>query len=203
MSTRQTILIACFPFFFFSLSVQVLSQDEEEKYSVEGILWNNSGDTIHQKLLYINQFSFQFNITVIDSNDAPVMFYSPKDLAGFKFAIDSDYIEYISMNNPEDLGRLFLRVVYRGKYTLYQFLEQNFKSSMLTYRVSYYLWDDKWLYPPLTYEFEVESLLYHFSDCPELEYKIKSHAYGLSAIKQILKEYEACKLTDTYEFFYE
>jgi hypothetical protein len=68
---------------------------------------------------------------------------------------------------------------------------------------SYYLWEKEWLPPPLSLRYETESLLHHFSDCPELEYKIKTGTYGISHIEMILKEYEACELTDEYEFFYE
>jgi hypothetical protein len=179
------------------------SQEDDDLLLVEGKLWTATGDTIHGELLYINQFNYQFNVTIIDTANKSSQVYSPKDLAGFIYYIDNEGYEFLSMSNPSDIGRLFLRVLYRGKFTLFQLLELNQSSPALSYKVYYYLWDKDWLYPPLTQQYEEESLLKQFSDCPELEFKIKSGAYGLSQIRQIITEYEKCKLTDTYEYFFE
>ncbi len=94
-------------------------------------------------------------------------------------------------------------MLYEGDYTVYQFLELNQKSSVLSFIASYYLWQGKWLEPAISHQHEKESLLHHFSDCPELEYKIKTDEYGLNEIKAIIEEYVNCDLTDDYEFFYE
>ena len=93
--------------------------------------------------------------------------------------------------------------MYQGEYTLYQYLEINYKSTVLSFLVSYYLWNKEWLLPPITQQYETESLLYHFCRCPELEFKIKSGIYGLPEIRDILTEYEKCELTDKYEYFFE
>jgi hypothetical protein len=198
-------IIKCFliPALLLTLTCKTTAQDENDFMQVNGILWKTSGDTIYGNIQYINQFYFQFSVTLVDSAGTPTQSFSPGDLEGFIYYIENDTVEYISINNPTDLGRLFLRLMYRGKLLMYQFLELDMKSSELTYKVSYYLWDKKWLYPPISIEYETESLLYHFSDCPELEYKIKSGTYRLSQIRAILHEYEHCKKTDTYEYFFE
>jgi hypothetical protein len=181
----------------------LMSQEDGESFLVDCKLWTKEGDTIVGKLLYINQYNLQFNVALTNQNKSPFQYFSPKDISGFVYTSDNEQIEFNSVVNPVDLGRVFLRVLYRGKYTLYQFLEINKKSTVLSFQVSYYLWQNEWLKPPITYLNEKESLLYHFADCPELEYKIKSGTYRLSQIKTIIEEYERCNLTDTYEFFYE
>jgi hypothetical protein len=182
---------------------ELSAQDSDKPVLVDGQIFTLAGDTIEGKLLYINQYNFQFSITLTDTSGNLISYYSPKDITGFSYNLHEDQVEFISMSNPSDLGKVFLRLLYKGKYTVYQFLEINHKSSYLTFRTFYYLWDKQWLEPPITFEFETESLLYHFSDCPELDYKIKTGAYGFSNLSLILNEYESCHLTDEYEFFYE
>ena len=167
------------------------AQEDEQPLMVDVKYWKNSADTSAGKALYINQYNYQFNLTICDTSGQPISYYSPKDLDGFIYYAGNQKYEYKSMLNPIDMGKLFLQVVYQGNYTLYQLLDVNYKSSVLSFLVSYYLWDDK------------ESLLYHFSKCPELEFKIKTGQYGLPQIKDILYEFEHCDLTDDYEFFYE
>lgn len=179
------------------------AQIDENALLVDVKLWNENKDTVYGKALYINQYNFQFNLTIVDTSGQPLAYYSPKDLAGFIYYTGNEKIEFNSMQNPVDMGRLFLRVVYRGKYTLYQLLDIDYKTTVLTFLVSYYLWDDTWLLPPITKRFEKESLRYHFSKCPELDYKIKTGQYGLPNIKTIISKFEECDLTDDYEFFYE
>jgi hypothetical protein len=203
MSNSHSIAGLCFLLSFLLLSQKAVSQEESISMQVNAKLWNASGDTIYGKLQYINEFNLQFNVTLVDSAGHPLQLYSPKDLDGFIYYLDNDSVEYTSMDNPTDLGRLFLRLLYNGKLKMYQFLEINLRSSYLSYNVSYYLWDNEWLYPPITMKFEKESLLFHFSNCPDLKYKINSGIYHLSNIREILSEYEHCELTDKYEYFYE
>ena len=179
------------------------SQSEDHALLVDVKYWKSKGDTAFGKAMYINQYNFQFNLTICDTSGQPLAYYSPKDLEGFLYTTGDETIEYTSVQNPVDMGRLFLRVVYRGRYTLYQLLDINYRTSVLSFLVSYYLWDNKWVLPPITSSFETESLLYHFSSCPELEYKIKTSQYGLPHIKEIIDEFEHCDLTDRYEFFFE
>jgi len=179
------------------------AQIEDRALLADVKFWKNDGDTSFGKALYINQYNFQFNLTICDTSGQPLAYYSPKDLEGFIYYAGNEKVEFNSVQNPVDMGRLFLRVVYRGKYTLYQLLDINYKTTVLSFLVSYYLWDNKWIQPPITSNFEVESLLYHFSSCPELEYKIKTGQYRLPHIKAIIEEFEHCDLTDKYEFFYE
>ena len=179
------------------------AQEDELPIMVDVKYWQNAGDTNTGKALYINQYSYQFNLTICDTSGQPLSYYSPKDLEGFIYYVGNQKYEYKSMLNPVDMGKLFLQVVYKGDYILYQLLDVNYKSTVLSFLVSYYLWDDKWIFPPITTKYERESLLYHFSKCPELEFKIKTGEYGLSQIKEILYEFEHCNLTDEYEFFYE
>ncbi len=179
------------------------AQIDDHALLVDVKYWEDDNDTVFGKALYINQYNFQFNLTICDTSGQPLYYHSPKDLTGFIYYAGSQKYEYFSMLNPVDMGRLFLQVVYQGNYTLFQLLDINYKSTVLSFLVSYYLWDDKWIYPPITSKFERESLLYHFSMCPELEYKIKTGQYGLSQIKNIITEFEQCELTDEYEYFYE
>ncbi len=203
LSKRNYIWLFLFVIILILPHEDIRSQENGELTVVDSKLWTKEGDTIKGKILYINQYNLQFNVTLTDQNKSPFRFYSPRDIAGFVYTIDSEQIEFNSVVNPVDLGWVFLRVIYRGSKTLYQFLEINSKSSVLSFQVSYYLWDNEWLMPPITYPQEKESLLSHFADCPELEFKIKSGTYGLSQIKTLIEEYESCTLTDTYEYFYE
>lgn len=180
-----------------------MAQSEEPAFLVDIKYWNNDGDTNYGKALYLNQYNIQFNLTLTDTSGHSLAYFSPKDLGGFIYNTGDQEIEFNSMPNPVDLGRMFLRVVYRGNFTLYQLLDINYRSTVLSFLVSYYLWDNEWIYPPVSSKFEKESLLYHFSSCPELEFKIKTGQYGLSQIREIITEFEHCKLTDEYEFFYE
>ena len=203
MSNKYTILLPAWYFLlFFSCSV-CRAQIEDRALLVDVKFWKGAGDTLFGKALYINQYNFQFNLTVCDTSGQPLAYYSPKDLAGFTYQTGDDNVEFTSMLNPVDMGRLFLRVVYRGKYTLYQLLDINYKTTVLSFLASYYLWDNEWILPAITIRYEKESLLQHFSACPELEYKIKTGQYGLPQTKTIIEEFEHCNLTDTYEFFYE
>lgn len=179
------------------------AQEKKDFILVDSKLWNSNGDTIEGKLVYINQYNFQFNLTMADTSGNTIKHYSPKDLAGFYYKLDDQVVEYESMLNPVDIGRVFLRVLYRGKHSVYQFLDINYKSTVLSYLTFYYLWENGWLDPPISIQNQKEALLHHFSDCPELEYKIKTLDYDLSDIRQILQEYQNCELTDDYEFFYE
>jgi hypothetical protein len=178
-------------------------QENQRNLLLEAKLWNQQGDTTRCTIIYINQYDLQFKVSCIDTINNEVKYYGPKDLAGFSYIMSDDRVEFQSMPNPEDLGRKFLRIVYRGDITLYQHLEINYKTRYLSYLVSYFLWNGEWMLPPITQAFEKESLLYHFSDCPELEYKIKTGEYGIIQIREIVSEYESCELTDEYEFFYE
>ena len=179
------------------------AQEKDDVILVDSKLWDQKGDTIEGKLIYINQYNFQFNIMLADTGGNVIKHYSPKDLAGFSYRLNDQDIEYESMLNPVDIGRIFLRILYRGDYSVYQFLDINYKSTVLSYLSYYYLWNKEWLEPPIHSQNETEALLYHFSDCPELEYKIKTHEYELTDIKKIITEYQDCKLTDDYEFLYE
>lgn len=181
----------------------LLAQEDKDYILVKCKLWDQDGDTIEGNLIYINQYNFQFNLTLADTSGKPIKYYSPKELAGFYYKLEDQIVEYESMLNPVDMGRVFLRVLFRGYYTVYQFLDINYKSSVLSYLTYYYLWDNEWLDPPISGQNEIPALLHHFSDCPELEYKIKNKEYDLSNIRQILEEYQDCQLTDEYEYFYE
>jgi hypothetical protein len=181
----------------------VAAQNATKTFLADAKVWKGPGDTIRNMLIYINQYNCQFNISLTDTITGTTTLYSPKDIQGFSYIIQDETVEYTSMPNPTDLGKIFLRVLYRGTYTLYQFLEINYNTPALSFDVYYFLWKDEWINPPLTQKFERESLLSHFSDCPELEYKIKTGEYGLSKIRNIMTEYEDCKLTDEYEFFFE
>lgn len=180
-----------------------MAQDNKDYILVDSELLTGNGDTVKGKLIYINQYNFQFNLTLADTSGNVIKHYSPKDIEGFRYWLDDKMVEYESMLNPVDIGRVFLRVLYRGHYSVYQFLDINYKSSVLSYLTFYYLWDGDWIDPPITNQNETTALLHHFSDCPELEFKIKTHHYDLSDIRQILIEYQNCTLTDEYEFFYE
>ena len=179
------------------------SQIEDKPLLVDVTYWKDNGDSSKGEALYINQYNLQFNLTICDTSGQPLAYYSPKDLEGFVYYPGNEKIVFISVLNPVDMGRVFLRKVYSGHYTLYQFLDINYGNTVLSFTVSYYLWDKEWKLPPITAKYEKESLLYHFSKCPELEYKIKTGQYGLQNIKTIITEFEKCELTDEYEFFYE
>ncbi|MBN1953194.1 MAG: hypothetical protein JW801_18460 [Bacteroidales bacterium] len=190
--------------FLFLLFLPLPAQDEARKdFIVEAKIRTSQGDTLNCNILYINQYNLQFSLTETDTSGNYIRHYSPRDLSGFTYSISEEINEFTSMTNPDDMGRIFLRKVYEGKYTIYQYLEIDRASSVLSFLASYYIWDDKWLKPAITKQFELESLLYHFSDCQELEYKIKTGEYGLGNIVEILQEYENCELTDEYEYFYE
>jgi len=178
-------------------------QNNEFPLMVDVKFWKTEGDTLAAKALYINQYNFQFGFNTCDSSGNSLTYYTPKDLAGFFYKTGDEIVEFNSLENPEDMGRLFLRVLHRGRLILYQFLEINHAAPTLTYQAAYYLWNNGWLDPPITQKFEKESLMSHFSECPELEYKIKTGVYGLPQIRNIITEFESCLLTDTYEFFYE
>jgi hypothetical protein len=178
-------------------------QDGIESTIIDVEYWSPEGDTATAKAIYVNQYNYQFNIIICDTAGVPLSVLAPKDLAGFRYTSGNEIIEFTSLQNPEDMGRLFLRLVYHGKLSLYQLLSMNYSSTIISFNVSYYLWNNKWLVPPLTLQYEREALLKHFAGCPELEFKIKTGRYGLSNIRDIITEYEKCSLTDTYEFFYE
>jgi len=199
----KLVSIILFTLLIFLVTFVTHAQDGDESIIVEVKYWSPQGDTTSGKAIYVNQYNYQLGFTVCDSAGKPMNYYTPKDLGGFVYVTGDEKIEFNSLDNPVDMGRLFLRVVYRGRFVLYQFLEVNYSAATLTFQTSYYLWNGKWLDPPITQKFEKEALLYHFSDCPELEYKIKTGEYGLSKIRNIITEFEGCQLTDTYEFFYE
>ncbi|MBN1597660.1 MAG: hypothetical protein JW894_05160 [Bacteroidales bacterium] len=185
----------------YNSTIICLQTDDEYIYDFE--LWLNEGDTIKTKAFYINQFNLQFCVTTVDTAGNEKETFTPKDLKGFKYNNQASEVEFHSMENPNDMGRLFLRIVYKGEYSLYQFLEINLHSTVLSFTALYYLWNNGWLRPPISKTFEKESLLEHFSDCPELEYKIKKGQYGYSNLNEIMSEYENCELTDEYEFILE
>ena len=70
----------------------------------------------------------------------------------------------------------------------------------MNYKVEYFLWKNGWQLPAITYDDEVGSLLAHFSNCFQLQYKIKSHEYGIAQFRKILAEYENCELINKYDF---
>jgi hypothetical protein len=203
MLNRSPIICLIVPAILMIFFLPGRAQEKERGIILEAKLWTQQGDTTQCTILYINQYNLQFKLTCVDTSSQEVIYYSPKDLEGFSYIMSDEEVEFRSMPNPEDLGRIFLRVAYRGKVTLYQYLEINYRTRYLSFLVSYYIWDKAWKLPAITQAFEMESLLYHFSDCPELEYKIKTREYGLIQIREIISEYEACELTDDYEFFFE
>ncbi len=188
----------------FPSQYSVMAQEKDKPLLVDGKLWDLNGDTIEGKIIYINQYNFQFNLTLADTSGKPIKNYSPKELTGFCYFLDDNVeVAYESMTNPTDIGKVFLRVLYKGDRSVYQFLDINYRSTSLSYLTFYYLWDREWLDPPFSAQNQTAALLHHFSNCPELEYKIKTGEYNLTDIRQILEEYKDCRKTDEYEFFYE
>lgn len=181
--------------------IQVYGQDKGELVMLESKLWKSPGDTIVGEINYVNLYNLQFIIAVSDTNNKSPKYYSPKDLSGFYCILNNERLIFQSMENPFDRGRVFLQLIYKGKYSAYLFLELDQRTSMFSFIPHYYLWNDVWLEPEISIPLEKEALLYHFSDCPELEFKIKTDEYGLKNIGEIIEEYHECDLVDEYEFF--
>ncbi len=181
----------------------VYAQERDKVLRVEAKLWNPSGDTITGLLEYANQYTLQFNITLFDSIENSLKYYSPRDIAGFYFYANGQKVVYHGLENPINIGNVFLKLLYQGEYSVYQYLELDMRSSYLSFITHYFLWKEEWLEPEISIQFEKEALLKHFSKCPEIEYKIKTGEYGLNTLVKIIEEYEKCDLTDEYEYFYE
>lgn len=191
------------------LSVTVSGQEPSDTVNsskpvlIDATLIFTNDDSLNGKILYRNQYEYQFRIILTDTIGNVIEYYTPKDLRGFIYVIDSSRYRYDAMDNPMDIGKVFLRLMYRGENSVYQFLEANQRNNRISFRLQYYIWNEVWRDPPITPENTTWALLKHFSDCPELEYKIKTGEYGFSSMAKILREYEKCSLTDRYEFFYE
>lgn len=192
-------VIACFS----NNYTQVCCQEKYNLMLIDSKLWNTDGDTISGKIEYISQYNLQFSVTISDTNRNALSFYSPRDLKGFCFFLNGEKVFFHSVENPFDMGRMFLKIIYAGEYSVYLYLELNQRSSQLSFIPHYYLWKNGWLEPEITIPTEKEALLEHFSDCPELEYKIKTGDYSLRTIGRIIEEYQKCRLTDDYEYFFE
>lgn len=181
----------------------VYGQGKDDFLLVEAKLWTSVGDTISGLLEYMNQYTLQFNITLSDTIENSLKYYSPRDIAGFYFYANGEKVIYHGKENPLNIGKVFLKLIYEGEYSVYQYLEIDQRTSYLSFLTHYFLWKDVWLEPEISIQFEKESLLKHFSKCPEITYKIKTGEYGLKNIVELIDEYEKCDLTDDYEYFYE
>ncbi|MBN2524680.1 MAG: hypothetical protein JXB24_15520 [Bacteroidales bacterium] len=205
MSAKKYIRILFFFVVCFIMQYsQTICQENDEFIAVDVKLWNSDGDTLYGTIDYINQYNLQFSVSLIDTNGNVIKYYSPRDIDGFCFVLNDEKAVFHSVENPLNIGMVFLLLIYEGKYSVYRYLELNQRSSIFSFIPHYYLWsENRWLEPEITKPFEKEALLYHFADCPELEYKIKTGEYGLNSIGTIIEEYEECELTDEYEFFFE
>ena len=181
----------------------VYGQEKDNLLLVEAKLWTAEGDTIPGLLEYMNQYILQFNITLSDTVENSLKYYSPRDIAGFYFLANDEKVIYHSKENPLNIGKVFLKLLYEGEYSVYQYLEIDQRTSYLSFITHYFLWQDDWLEPEISVQFEKEALLKHFSKCPEIVYKIKTGEYGLKNIVELIEEYKKCDLTDDYEYFYE
>lgn len=197
---RLMIFCYCCSIFFFQT---IYAQERDNVLLVETKLWNSSGDTITGLLEYMNQYTIQFNITISDTVENSIKYYTPRDIAGFYFYSNGKKVIYHGIENPMYIGNVFLKLIYEGEYCVYQYLELDQRTSYLTFITHYFLWKEVWLEPEISVEFEKEALLKHFSKCPEIEYKIKIGEYGLKNLVQLIQEFEECDLTDDYEYFYE
>ena len=196
---NSIIIIACLVF----NGNNIYSQDNTNMMLVDSKLWRSERDTIIGMIDYINQYNLQFGLTLTDSGGTTIKYYSTRDLEGFSIVLENDTIIFHSVENPFDIGRVFLRLLYSSEYSVYLYLELDQRTSILSFIPYYFIWKDDWLQPPITIPHEKEALLMHFSDCPEVEYKIKTGEYSLKTLTTIIEDYQKCKLTDEYEFFYE
>jgi hypothetical protein len=192
------LIACCVPGFV----AQAYGQPDDEMLLTDAKLWK-ANDTVRGKIDYINQYNLQFSVTLTDTSGNVIKYYSPKELDGFSILLQKEEMVFRSIENPYDIGRVFLMLIYEGTFSVYLYLELNQRSSFISFVPYYYIWKDGWVEPPITVAHEKEALLMHFSDCPELEYKIKNGEYGLTSIIKIIEEYQDCQLTDDYEFFYE
>ena len=202
MLLKKIIIILSFSCIILQLH-NVYGQEKDDFLLVEAKLWTPEGDTITGLLEYMNQYTLQFNITLADTIENSLKYYSPRDIAGFYFYANGEKVIYHSKDNPLNIGKVFLKLLYKGEYFVYQYLEIDQRTSYLSFLTHYFLWKDVWLEPEISVQFEKEALLKHFYKCPEIEYKIKTGVYGLKNLVELIEEYEKCDLTDDYEYFYE
>lgn len=203
MLNKGSILSGLFFILIIQTHVHLSARSEDDFILLEASLYTISGDTIVGKIKYVNHYNIQFNLPIVDTGGNVIAYYSPKELKGFSYTLLDENYNFISKDNPAGVGKVFLRLLYDGRFSVFQFLELNTKSNYYSFITKYYLWNSDWLEPPITHEFEKQSLLYHFASCPELEYKIKTGEYAFPQIRKIIDEYDACNLTDDYEYFYE
>jgi len=114
-------------------------QDSKDMLLIETKLWNEKGDTITGLIDYINQYNLQFNLTIIDTVTGVIKYYSPRDIAGFSFKVNTGEAVFYSVENPFNIGRVFLKAIYQGQYSVYQYLELDQRSSILSFIVHFYL----------------------------------------------------------------
>ena len=91
----------------FSPQHSAMAQEKDNLILVDGKLWDLNGDTVEGKIIYINQYNFQFNLTLADTSGESIKNYSPKELMGFSYFLDDNVVvEFESMTNPTDIGKV-------------------------------------------------------------------------------------------------
>ena len=200
---QRTVFYRTLPIFLLLTGLNVRSQTLSY-FLVNATLITYSDDTLNTIIKFGNEFNLQFTITATDTITDRDTIYSPREIKQFYYIVNKDTVSYFSKNSPIDQISVFMKLLYHGKKDLYQFVTLNKKKAPMVLQVEYFIWNNGWELPAISPDNELESLLAHFSNCFELQYKIKSHEYGLQQIKRIIQEYENCKLTDDkYEFFNE
>ena len=163
-------------------------------------LITDTNDTIPALVQFGNEFNMQYTLTSTDTSGNPLTIYTPRDIKKFYYIVNTDTTWYISKESPIDGIGVFMKLLIRGRIDLYQLIVPDKQKSPMNYKVEYFLWKNGWQLPAITYDDEVGSLLAHFSNCFQLQYKIKSHEYGIAQFRKILAEYENCELINKYDF---
>ena len=89
------------------LNAFLMAQEEERSTIISAKVWDFSGDTTDCKVQNTNQFNLQFNLTQVDTGGRAIAYYTPKDVAGFSYEMSNEKIEFASVSNPDDIGRIF------------------------------------------------------------------------------------------------
>lgn len=159
-----------------------------------------SNDTIHTRIQFGNEFNLQYTLTSTDTSGNPLTIFTPREVKKYFYVVNKDTTWFISHQSPIGQIEVFMKLLYRSKIDLYQLIVPDKKKGPANYKVEYFLWKNGWELPAITFDNQEESLLAHFSDCFQLQFKIKSHEYGISQLKKIITEYENCELSSEYDF---
>ncbi len=202
MWNKRAVILCAFLGLVLSIcKIQAQQETDTTLVYVRAETLTKKGEFLEGKMSLTSDYLLQFNIMFVDTIKWQTYYFSPKDIEYITYSVDSNDYTLVSLVNPRnDGGMLMLREIYKGRYSLYQLVDQDHSQTVLTYTAFYYMYSDKWHLPGLTHLNFIYDGILLFADCPELSRKIKNGVYDYSDLYQVIVEFNQCGIPDNFDY---